>query len=264
MIDRAYILKQYDTFIDSDGVFLKTLDQIIKAELYYEVQVTAFMTPELIYVFRQIIKTTTDLSIDIYGVFQGAERNRLVIRPEFTAEIDPNDFLALIEIQYNQKFNQLAHKDALGALMALGIKRSKIGDIAVFEGGFQVAVDKSLLDYFMNSVDKIGRAGVRVQLKKFEDAITIERIYHNITGTVKSLRLDSLIALGYKLSRQDAQNLIEGDQVKVNFVSIIRSDYTPKLEDMVSVRGHGRFVIDEILGVTKKDRIRVSLRVMTR
>ncbi|HAS72754.1 MAG TPA: hypothetical protein DCS67_01260 [Clostridiales bacterium UBA8960] len=264
MIDRQSILKQYGTFIDSEGVFLKTLDQIIQAERNYDVQVTAFLTPDLTYMFSQLVKAHTDLLIDIIGVFKGAERNRLVIRPEFADAVDPNEMLALIEIQYNQKFNQLAHKDALGALMSLGIKRSKIGDIVVFDGGFQVAVDKSLLEYFVSQVDKIGRAGVRIQVKAFDEAKEVERAYQNKFGTVKSLRLDSLIAMGYNLSRQEAQNLIESEQVKVNFAVCDRSDYTPKREDMISVRGYGRLIIDEILGVTKKDRIRVSLRVMTR
>lgn len=264
MIDRQAIIKGHAAFIDSDGVFIKTLDQIVQASLYYETQITDFLTPDHAYVLGKIIEMHTELTCKTFGVFQGAERNRLVILPEYSPAIDLNEYVALIEITYNQKFNQLGHKDALGALMALGVKRSKIGDIVVFDGGFQVAIDKSLLEYFLNSVDKIGRAGVRVTFKAFEEARAALNTYNNVTGTVKSLRLDSLVALAYNLSRQDAQNLIEGEQVKVNYMACIKTDLCPKQGDLISVRGHGRFSVDDVLGTTKKERIRVSLSVMAR
>lgn len=264
MIDRAAILKSYDAFVDPDGIFIKTLDQIIKAANYYEGQVTDFLTPDHVYVFRKIIEMHTDLTCMPFGVFPDAERSKLIILPAFGETIDMNDHISLIEIVYNQKFNQLGHKDALGALMALGVKRSKIGDIIVYDGGFQVAIDKSLQDYFMHSVDKIGRAGVRVALKAFDEAKAASHNGKDITGTVKSLRLDSLIALAYNLSRQEAQNLVEGDQVKVNYMVSAKTDYCPKPGDLISVRGHGRFTVQDVLGTTKKDRIRVSLSVLAR
>ena len=264
MIDRAAILRAYESFVDSEGIFIKTLDQIIKATVYYEGQVTDFLTPDHVYVFRKIIEMHTDLSCTSFGVFPEAERSKLIILPAFSETIDMNDHISLIEIIYNQKFNQLGHKDALGALMALGVKRSKIGDIIVFDGGFQVAIDKSLQDYFMSSVDKIGRAGVRVALKAFEEAKAAAHDSKDVTGTVKSLRLDSFIALAYNLSRQEAQNLVEGDQVKVNYMVTAKTDYSPKRGDLISVRGYGRFTVQDILGTTKKDRIRVSISIMAR
>lgn len=264
MIDRQVLIKQYGQFIDADGVFIKTMDQLYHSDLYFEFQVTDFLTPDLAYIFEQIIKSHTDLKVVRWGVFSHPERVKLVFLPEFVEVPLMETYLTLLDIKYNQKFNQLEHKDALGALMALGIKRSKLGDIVVYEGGFQVVVEKSLSDYFLSSVDKIGRAGVSIHMIPSTEAKEKVEKTREVSGTVKSIRLDSIVALCFSISRSDSQKLIESDMVKVNHVVTSRTDFVPKNQDMISVRGHGRFTIKEILGVTKKDRIRIVLSLMAR
>ncbi len=264
MIDRQALLKQYGALVDSEGIFIKALDLLYYAENHYEPQITDFLTPDLSFAIEQIAKSQTDLIIQRWGVFSEAERVKLFIAPDYVQDIDANDHLALIDIQYNQKFNELGHSDALGALMALGINRSKLGDIVVYEGGFQVVLDSSLCAYFLQNVDKIGRAGVKVKKISFDEAKAIIQNKRAVSGTVKSIRLDSIIALCFSLSRSDAQKLVESEHVKVNHGIVNRTDYVTKMGDLISVRGHGRLVVEEILGVTKKDRIRVVLSVVTR
>lgn len=267
MIDRQALLKQYGALVDSEGVFIKALDLLYYAENHYEPQITDFLTPDLTFAIEQIAKNQTDLSTQRWGVFPNSERVKLYIAPDYALINDLEEeanYLTLLDIQYNQKFNQLAHSDALGALMALGIKRSKLGDIVVYDGGFQVVIDSSLCDYFLQNVDKIGRAGVKVKKIGFEEAKAIVQNKRAVSGTVKSIRLDSIIALCFSLSRSEAQKLVESERVKVNHGIVNRTDYVTKIGDLISVRGHGRLVVEEILGVTKKDRIRVVLSVVTR
>jgi len=270
MIDRQALLKQYGALVDSEGIFIKALDLLYYADNHYESQITDFLTPDLSFAIEQIAKNQTDLITRRCGVFQDPERVKLFIGPDYALENEQEDLkiyqnnVTLLDIQYNQKFNQLAHSDALGALMALGIKRSKLGDIVVYDGGFQVVVDSSLSDYFLQNVDKIGRAGVKVKKISFEEAKVNVPNKRAVSGTVKSVRLDSIIALCFSLSRSESQKLIESELVKVNHGVVNRTDYVIKIGDLISVRGHGRFVVEEILGVTKKDRIRVVLSVMTR
>lgn len=262
MIDKASLVKTYAHFMDAEGEFIKVLDQIANVERNYEPTITSFLPPDLCFVLMQIIQTQTELSTEKLGVFKDAERNRLVIKPEFSETILESNAIALLEIKYNQKFAQLSHRDALGALLSLGVKRNKLGDIIVFDGGFQVAVDKTLETYFLSSVEKIGRAGVVVKSLLLSDAITGEKQYKLVTGTVKSIRLDSMIALAYNLSRSEAQSLIDGGMVKVNHMINTQATYGPKEKDLLSVRGYGRFIVGEVLGTTKKDRIRINLSVL--
>ena len=262
MIDKAALVKTYASLMDAEGEFVKVLDQIVNVERNYEPTVTSFLPPDLCFALMQIVQFQAELSVEKIGVFKEAERNRLVIKPEFSEAILDSEYVSLLEIKYNQKFAQLSHRDALGALLSLGVKRNKLGDIIVFDGGFQVAVDKTLETYFLNSVEKIGRAGVTVKSLSLSDAIIGEKQYKSVTGTVKSIRLDSIIALAYNLSRSEAQGLIEGGMVKVNHMINTHVTYGPKEKDLLSVRGHGRFIVGEILGTTKKDRIRINLSVL--
>jgi len=264
MIDRQSLIKQYGQFIDGEGIFIKTMDQLHHADFYFEAQVTDFLTPDLIFIFEQMAKNHTDLKVIKWGIFNNAERMKLLFIPEYEDLPQMDLYLTLLDIKYNQKFNQLEHKDALGALMALGIKRSRLGDIVVYDGGFQVSVDSGLSDYFLQSVDKIGRAGVTVRKIQSAEAKEKNETSKEISGTVKSIRLDSIVALCFSISRSEAQKLIDSEMVKVNHVVTSRTDFVPKETDLISVRGYGRFTINAILGVTKKDRIRIILSVMTR
>ena len=53
--------------------------------------------------------------------------------------------------------------------------------------------------------------------------------------------------------------MIEGGKVKINYVENINSSKKINVGDMISVRGYGRIELKEILGETRKDRIRVVL-----
>ena len=54
----------------------------------------------------------------------------------------------------------LSHRDILGSLMALGIKRETVGDILIEEGRAVVFVCGDVKEYILNQVEKIGRVGV--------------------------------------------------------------------------------------------------------
>ena len=258
MLDKSFLLKRYSHFIDEEGLFIKSIDQLICAEKDYSSQITEFLTPDLVFVLSEIVRLYTELVVVEMGVFKNAERKKLHFSYGYDS-LDENDQIGLLEIIYNQKFSTLTHRDALGALMSLGIKRNKLGDINVFEGGFQIAVDCSLIDYFMNEMDKIGRAGVLVKRSPLSEAKIIQIDKKQISGTVKSIRLDSLVALCFSISRNDAQELIRAERVKVNYSTNDHVDYVPNINDLISVRGFGRFYVDEIGGYTKKDRLRVHL-----
>ena len=260
-MDRKLILSQYASVVDAEGLFVKTLDQIVSASKHFEPEVSDFLSPDIAGAMEKTASYNTDLKILRWGLFQEAERVKLVFLPSFmeAVEVDPGTYVALLDIKYNQKFNKLEHRDALGALMASGVKRSRLGDIVVYEGGFQVAVDRSLVEYFTQNVDKIGRSGVKCVELSVDQAIQIHKSTKEISGTVKSIRLDSVIAMGFTLSRSEAQNFVEHGWVKVNHVVVERGGYEPKEKDMISVRSQGRLIIDEILGTTKKDRIRIKL-----
>lgn len=264
MIDRKDLVNKYERHVDREGVFIKTLDQLFQADTYFETQVTDFLTPDFLVIFEHIAKYYSEVSVESWGVFKDAERQKLIFLPAYAQRPLESEYLALLEVRYNQKFNQLEHRDALGALMSLGVKRTKIGDIVPFDGGFQIAVDWSLKDYFISSVDQIGRAGVSIKAVSFDQAIEKDIQVKHVQGTVHSLRIDGIIALAYNCSRNETKQLLESGRVKLNHIQHIKTDTLLKVDDLVSVRGFGRFTVSEILGTTKKDRIRIILALVSK
>lgn len=76
---------------------------------------------------------------------------------------------------------------------------------------------------------------------------------------LSSLRLDSLVAKVFNLSRTDGARLIEKEQVMVNYQVETKLSQTFYLDDVVSVRGYGKFKIGEETGHTRKDKIRLTV-----
>ena len=159
----------------------------------------------------------------------------------------------------NRKFSeQLSHRDYLGALLSLGIERAKIGDIIVEEQGAFVFVSDKLLSYLCEELSQIRRTPVIACEEPFSE-FSYSPKYEKITGTVASVRLDTLLSLAFASSRSRLSPLIEAGKVFVNGKLITSNGYTLKENDVISVRGHGKFIYREILSQTKKGRLLVEI-----
>jgi ribosomal 50S subunit-recycling heat shock protein len=76
-----------------------------------------------------------------------------------------------------------------------------------------------------------------------------------------SERLDVIIAEIYNLSRSESNTLFTAKKVFVNGKLTENNSQKIKTDDVVSVRGYGRFTHCEILGETKKGRLKAKVEV---
>nr|MBP6300900.1 cell division protein [Lactococcus sp.] len=83
------------------------------------------------------------------------------------------------------------------------------------------------------------------------------------TVTMSSLRLDKAVASVFNISRNLAQNLIQSSKAKVNYTEVVRNDFELVVGDLVSIRGFGRLKIVQMLGLTKKDKVRVEVQIIS-
>lgn len=159
----------------------------------------------------------------------------------------------------NRKFSeQLSHRDYLGALLSLGIDRAKIGDIIVEEQGAFVFVSEKLLSYLCEELSQIRHTPV-VACKEPLSEFSYTPKYEKITGTVASVRLDTLLSLAFASSRSRLSSLIEAGKVFVNGKLITSNGYTVKENDVISVRGYGKFIYRKTVSQTKKGRLLVEI-----
>lgn len=153
---------------------------------------------------------------------------------------------------------ELTHRDYLGAMLNLGIERSKTGDILIEKKDAFVFVKPKLSDFLVEELTRVRHTTVMVSEEPLRD-FCYEPRYEEIRGTVASVRLDSLLALAFSASRSSLTFLIEGGKVFVNGKLITSNGYQIKENDIISVRGMGKFRFCEEMNKTRKQRTFVRI-----
>jgi RNA-binding protein YlmH len=238
------------------------IDQVVQwkrvVEDTYVAKLTDFLDPRAQQIVFSLVGETADLNCHFFGGVDNAERKRALIFPDYH-NISNDDYqIDIFEIEYPKKFVTIEHREVLGSLMSLGLKRDKFGDILFENGSIQIVVAKEIKSYLGLQLTSIGRAKVTLKEIPLEHAITLKETWNEMVTTVSSMRLDTVISALYNISRQKSQLLIEQGVVKVNFAITIKTSFEIKEFDMISVRGFGRTKIVSIDGKTKKDKWRIT------
>ena len=141
------------------------------------------------------------------------------------------------KIVYSNKFEHLTHAKILGTVInQLGIERKLFGDILVDEERAQIMINQQFLLLFQDGLKKIGRIPVSLEERPFTEKIDKLEQYRELDLCVSSFRLDVLLSNVLKLSRNQANQLIEKKLVQVNYHVVDKSDYTVQVGDLISVR----------------------------
>lgn len=147
----------------------------------------------------------------------------------------------------------LTHRDFLGALMNLGIERDTIGDIVVKDKiGYIFTVDR-IADYISENLNQIKHTHVKCQLLD-EMPEDVKPQLEPVELIVSSIRLDTIIAKLYHLSRNQALELFRKKLVLVNGRLMENNSGNPKDGDVIAVRGYGKFIFRNIQYDTRKGR----------
>lgn len=206
---------------------------------------------------EQSILANTYLPCSTYGGYDMAER----IVAGFGEEIEHTDFpiRCLIISPVMQKFaDRLTHRDFLGALMNLGIKRELLGDIIIDNNCGYLFCLAHISEYIKDNLSRIKHTNVNVtQTDSLPDNLIKAPEPKELI--VSSLRLDVLVSAVYKLSRNETSKLFSAGKIFVNSKLCENTSYQIKEKDIISVRGYGRFVFSIQLRNTKKDRLVVEI-----
>ena len=135
---------------------------IREVEDTYAPKLTGFLDPRQQFIVESLA-SGSDLQVDSNGAFPEAERQRMLIYPDYYVPEQVDYQIAVFNVKYASKFLKLEHKDILGSMMSLGIDRSKFGDIRVGEEEVQFAVADELKDYMTANFTSIGKAKVTVE-----------------------------------------------------------------------------------------------------
>ena len=150
------------------------------------------------------------------------------------------------------------HKDYLGSLMGLELRREALGDIVLppEEPGtaylFALEPAAALICQELRSVGRTEVTAQQLALDEVPEFAQAERRLQ--TATVSSLRLDAVLAAMLRCSRGMAAELVAAGRVEINHLPV-SSAHAPVYEsDVFTVRGKGRFRLTALPGKSKKDR----------
>ena len=248
------------------ALYARLLDLSARAE-HGEPTASPFLSPRELH-YAQIFLRRRGIPHLAWGGYEGAERQRIFMLPEYMEDIhavsELEDFGCSTEIAVllvrPSGYVKLSHRDFLGSLLGLGLERSVVGDIVPCKEGSNdvyVFCNESILPFLEASWVKAGNDKIRVGRTELDGGFSPVRRYAQISDTVASPRLDACVSALCSVSREKARELVVGELVEVDHETLTRPDKTLEPPCLVSVRGFGKFRIVSASDQTRKGRYRL-------
>lgn len=241
------------------------IDSSIASNIYNKI-ILAVKTNKIIYsgefytpnIWKILDEMQNELEIEIYnyGIFQDAERRMVAFSYNEVWDY-PVD---LIEVSVKSKFNKLQHKDYLGSVMALGIRRDKLGDFIVKENKCYFAAIREISDYIKLNLTSVGKLSCTIKVSDTNINEIPLYDFDTIIVNVSSLRIDCVTGALCNISRTNTEELIRQGKVLVDYSEVTKKDRIVKNNSVITVRGYGKFKVIEEAGWTGSGRIKILVK----
>lgn len=242
-------------------------DKVLLAHLWDKVSVaiaknipasTCFLSPREQEMAQYLFGNRAGLHF--FGGYADATRKMLVYLPDYldeTALWDTPPLCCLRATFYEE--DTLSHRDFLGAIMGSGIGRETIGDICVDKGSCDFFTTKEIAPYLLANLESAGRARLRLTEIPVRQAHIPQPETQEVKDTLASIRLDSVISSGFRISRSSAVQWITSGKATLNGLACEKPDKAVEQGAVISVRTLGKIVLKQIGSQTKKGRISVII-----
>lgn len=251
----------YEHFHPEERHFVDRVQEWVeRAGERHETIRTDFLDPRQMQIVSALANRNVDVAVDFFGGSEQAERKRAWIAQDYRQASIEDYGITLIEITSpDPQFDQLDHGDVLGAVLGLGIKREKLGDIHLHADRCHLLCAEEMADYIGIHLNQVHRLSVTTQLLPLEKLQPVQINLEEVSLSVASLRLDGIVSDVVRVSRAKVLQPIKAGRCKVNW----KVEENPSVQlqegDVVSLKGFGRFQVLSIHGTTKSGRMRVKI-----
>ncbi|WP_159883987.1 YlmH family RNA-binding protein [Paenibacillus puerhi] len=240
-------------FVDQAAEWISRAEQ-------HAVKLTDFLDPRQAFILTSLANAHPDVHVRFEGGYPGAERRRAIVAPDYRVLDDEDPGIRVLAIYSpDDSLADLDHGDYMGAILNLGLKRDKIGDIHPRADGCHIVVAEENADYIALQLNQVHRIHVRTELLAPEQLLPSETKLEELQLSVASMRLDGIASDVYRLSRAKILTPIKAGRCKVNWKQEEDPSKPLKEGDVVSMKGFGRFKLLEVEGVSKKGRQRIRI-----
>lgn len=209
-----------------------------------------------------LLTTVPNNRFSLFGGYEHAERRIACFGSEEICGYEQAPPIVCIEIKpVSQRFaDTLAHRDLLGALMALGIKRETLGDIIIHNNRGYVFCLETVARFITENLTETRHTTVTCCQV---DSPPVDSIALPVESEVvaASERCDALVSAVWGLSRSESAGLFEQKLVFIDGAQCKSPSKPIQSGNIVSVRGKGRFIFCGVKLVTKKGRLRATVRI---
>ena len=220
---------------------------------------TGFLSPRELEMARFLFGNEEDLHR--FGGYADAERKMLVYLPDYLDEsslTDEDSPVVCLRATFYEG-DAPNHRDFLGALMGAGISRESVGDICVGKGYCDFFVTAQMAPYILQNFTGAGRTKLHLNQIPLDQVQIAPPETKQIKDTLASLRLDSVIAAGFRMGRSQAIQYINAGKAAIDGLPCEKPDKAIDEGARISVRGLGKIRLTSVNGQTKKGRISVVI-----
>ena len=177
------------------------------------------------------------------------------------AEKSINNIIKIIRITLPKELiGTYEHRDYLSAVMKFGLTRARIGDIIPRNEGADIIVLKENAEYLKNSLQELIRfRKSEIEIKNIQALKIEEKRYEEFKISITSNRLDNFVSEIAKLSRNKAEEIINDERVMLNSKTEVRLSRDIKENDVIVIRGKGKFKVGQIQGTNKKGKTIINI-----
>lgn len=238
----------------------QVLDKIESSANRNKIEYTDFLDMYQTALVETFLRKNNFKNYKLYGGYDEAERKILIVYPEkYNEEMlakNYNKMIGILRIQLpEEEQGKLVHRNYLGGIVKLGLKREKVGDILVANDGADIIAKQDFIEILKNELPSL----TRFENSTFEEKVLNELRkkevkIEEIKIIVPSLRLDNIVSDLAKTSRNKASQILASERVFVNGQNATKPSKQIKQNDIITIRGKGRFVIKDFVGTTRSGR----------
>ncbi len=199
-----------------------------------------------------------DVGFSFFGGYDGAQRRFFAVYPAGDEPQAAEYPLCALAFRYRTG-KELTHRDFLGAMLSAGVRRDAIGDILCGDGLAVAFVRREIAAYIADNICTVGREGVRIETD-YDGDLPVAHGFVDIHETVASPRLDAVVKALIGCSREQSARMIQAGLVSLEHRPVDSVSRVLTAPVTVSVRGYGRFSVDQLGPETKKGRLNLFAR----
>ena len=249
----------FNLFPNEDEFLIASLwdDLMLCLEIEFPIYGSSFVSP---HIWTKLSEVSNQLGVGVFtvGLTPISEKKIIAFAPKNFLETDLEFPIKFFKIIGTNKFKTLQHKDFLGSIMSLGLKRESLGDILVKDNiGYCIAF-QDIYTIIKNNLQQINTIPIKISDIDLTEIPELQ--FKEISDTVSSFRLDSIIAAIANISRNVSVDLIESGDILVNYLPEKNKSKIININSIITVKKKGKFILYKNLGETKKGKFKIIIK----